>query len=420
MSSANRVAVAIIVLPCLLSARPGQAQVSPAPPDAEAHQHPSSQQRWTLNVDGVLFATFNRQSGPRGDTDWRSQNWLMAGAARPIGSGRLILSAMLTLEPLTVGAGGYAHLLQVGEAYKGLVNTDRQHPHELFAQVAAGWSQRVNRTTLTVMGAPVGEATLGPPAFMHRASATENPTAPLSHHILDSTHVASSLVAGRVDQGWFSIEGSAFHGREPDDRHYDFQFGRLDSWAARVWFRPTARWTLQASHGVLEQPEQLEPGDQRRTSVSASWIRRTASGFTAVTGAVGRNERDFSALDALLLEGTHRHRSVAVYVRAERLQVETEALLFPFIVHRPHPGELADPVTALTVGGSRDIFAARGLAMSVGADVTTYALAPLLQVTHGGRPWSFHAFLRVGRSNLDKRMFDMTMAAPGTHGHAQP
>ena len=68
---------------------------------------------------------------------------------------------------------------------------------------------------------------------------------------------------------------------------------------------------------------------------------------------------------------------------------------------------------------SRDVYAARGLIVAAGADVTTYALAPLLQLTHGGRPWSFHVFLRVGRSNPDKRMFDMTMAAPGAHGHAQ-
>ena len=95
--------------------------------------------------------------------------------------------------------------------------------------------------------------------------------------------------------------------------------------------------------------------------MSASWLRKRASGFTAVTVALGRNERVFSTLNALLMEGTHRQRPVTAYVRAERLQVETEALLFPSIVHRPHPGELADTVTALTVGGSRDVYAARGL-----------------------------------------------------------
>ena len=136
--------------------------------------------------------------------------------------------------------------------------------------------------------------------------------------------------------------------------------------------------------------------------------------------AVGRNRRVFSTLNALLLEATHRRRSMTAYARAERLQVETEVLLFPFVVHKPHPGELADPVgTAITVGGTRDIFAWLGLAVSAGGDVTTYALPPLLQLTHGTRPWSFHVFLRVARSNLDRRMFDMTMTGQATHGHAQ-
>ena len=224
------------VVACLLLARPGQAQIVPTEPGAAVspdHQHASPAPAWTVNVDGGLFATFNHQGGPRGDRDFRSQNWLMGMVARPIGPGRLIASAMLSLEPLTVGAGGYGELLQLGEAYNGLMNTDRQHPHELFSQLAIGWSQRLAQTTVTVLGAPIGEASLGPPAFMHRASAAENPAAPLAHHILDSTHIASNVIAVRIDQGRFSVDGSSFRGREPDDRHYDVEFGRPDSWASR-------------------------------------------------------------------------------------------------------------------------------------------------------------------------------------------
>ena len=61
----------------------------------------------------------------------------------------------------------------------------------------------------------------------------------------------------------------------------------------------------------------------------------------------------------------------------------------------------------------------RGLSLGAGADVTTYSLPPLLQLTHGERPWSFHVFLRVSRSNLDRRMFGMTMTGQGTHAHAR-
>ena len=45
----------------------------------------------------------------------------------------------------------------------------------------------------------VDEATLGPIAFMHRLSASENPSAPLGHHTLDSTHIVQGVIATAVD-----------------------------------------------------------------------------------------------------------------------------------------------------------------------------------------------------------------------------
>ena len=46
---------------------------------------------------------------------------------------------MLSLDPLTVGKAGYAELFQVGEALDGRPIVDRQHPHDLFMQLAAVW-----------------------------------------------------------------------------------------------------------------------------------------------------------------------------------------------------------------------------------------------------------------------------------------
>ncbi len=345
----------------------------------------------------------------------------MAAAHRPIKKGALVFTAMFTMEPLTVGGRGYAQILQVGESYRGRVLTDRQHPHELLSQLSAGWTGSLGGSGVSVLGAPVGEAALGPPAFMHRASSVENPVAPLSHHIFDSTHIVSSVVLGRVDRGRVSVEGTVFRGREPDEKRYGMEVGTPDSWSARLWIRPTTRWTLQASRGFLRQPEQLEPGDQRRASASASWFRPQAAGFTAITMAVGRNRRRYSTLHGLLLEATHRRATAAAYARVEHLQVETEALLFPEFVHVPHPGELADRVTAVTVGGIRDVAQRRGMAVGVGVDVTGYVLPPLLRVTHGERPWSFHVFLRLSRTGREKRMLDMTMASHDPQGeHIHP
>ena len=276
----------------------------------------------------------------------------------------------------------------------------------------------MRRSNATVSGALVGEAALGPVPFMHRASSAENPMAPLAHHIFDSTHMSRSVILGRVDRGIVSVEGSVFHGREPDEHHYDLELGALDSWSARVWFRPTPGWLIQASHGFLEEPEALEPGDQRRTNVSASWSRHRNTGFTAVTAALGRNRRPYSTLDSFLIEGTHKAGKSSFYTRFENTEVETEILLFPQIVHVPHPGELVDTVRAFTIGSVRDVMTLRPLVIGVGGGVTFYGVPALLQNTHGANPVSFQLFVRVARSDLTRRMWDMTMAQhAGGHQH---
>jgi hypothetical protein len=386
---------------------------SPAP---QEHQHTqtSASTPWTFAWDGVLFATFNNQGGNRGETEFRSQNWVMGSATRPLGSSTFGVTGMISLEPLTAPGRGFSEIFQVGEAYQGLQITDHQHPHDFFMQLAASWSVPLDtRSRLTFAGAPVGEPAFGPVAFMHRASAADNPLAPLAHHIFDSTHIASSVILGRYDLGILSVEGSIFHGREPDEHHYDLEFGSPDSWSTRVWLRPTPGWLVQASYGFLEEPEELEPGDQHRANVSASWSRHRPNGFTAVTAAFGRNERQYSRLRSFLIEATHKLGRSSIFGRYEGTEVETEILLFPQIVHVPHPGELVDLVHATTIGGVRDLATIRGAAIGIGGDVTFYGVPTLLENTHDAHPVSFQLFVRVAPANAMRRMWDMTM---GQHG----
>lgn len=415
----------VLLLTCARAVAGGQeAATDPAAQAKPADQHaghvtqPSSD-GWTGAWDGVVFGTFNQQGGHRGETEFRSQNWLMGTASRGLGPGSLGFTGMFSMEPLTAPGLGFSEIFQVGEAYQGLQITDHQHPHDVFMQLASSWSVPLGaQTRVTVSGALVGEPALGPVTFMHRASSAENPMAPLAHHIFDSTHMSSSVILGRVDIGIVSVEGSAFHGREPDEHHYNLEFGALDSWSARVWLRPASGWLLQASHGFLEEPEALEPGDQRRTNVSASWSRHRDSGFTAVTAALGRNRRPYSTLDSFLIEGTHKFGRSSVYARFENTEVETEILLFPQIVHVPHPGELVDAVQATTIGSVRDVFTVRPLVFGAGGAVTFYGVPALLQNTHSEHPVSFQVFVRIARADLTRRMWDMTMAQhAGGHRH---
>ena len=247
------------------TAAPSRGRQAPAssaePPQTESHQHEAqaAEPGWHAMQDAILFGTFNRQGGPRGDKEFVAQNWYMGMASRKVGTGTLTLNGMVSLDPATVGKSGYAELFQSGEALNGRPLIDRQHPHDFFMQLAAVWRIPLTPATgVTIAGGPVGEAALGPVAFLHRASAADNPMAPLSHHIFDSTHVSFGVVTAAIDHGPWLIEASVFNGREPDENRWDFDFAKLDSVSGRVWYHPNASWEFQASTGHLSDPEELE------------------------------------------------------------------------------------------------------------------------------------------------------------------
>ena len=408
-------AVARSLLILAVTSLPARAQSSPNPPAQEPppHDHAAmlaaDAKRWQLNWDGVLFTTFNYQGGSRGDKEITAQNWLMLTGSRQVGPGTLAVSGMATLEPVTVGAAGYAHLFQLGETYNGLPVTDRQHPHDLFMQLEAEWRQPIRRTELSVSGGPVGAPAFGPTPFMHRLSASENPTAPLTHHTFDSTHIAMGTVTAAIRRGPFMLEASAFHGREPDEHRYDLETGPLDSRSARVSWRPGGGFEFQVSRAFLYQPELLEPGNQKRTNASLSWVRTGRDrAFTAVTIMTGRVSRTYTWTGAVLAEGIHWMGNQAIYGRYEGAGVETEHLMFPKLVHPPHPGEFVDSLYAFTVGAARRIAARKGMDFAIGGDATVYRVPPRLQPTHGERPASAHVFLRIRPLRAD---------APAQHHH---
>jgi hypothetical protein len=395
------IAAALMVLPAVTA----EAQAPPPPPEAPAQEPPphdhaammaAAAKRWQLTWDGALFTTYNYQGGLRGDNEVGAQNWGMVMARRQLGRGTLQLSGMATLEPVTVGAEGYALLFQLGETYKNLPVTDRQHPHDLFMQLGAAYRLPLGKTELSLSGGPVGAPALGPTPFMHRLSASENPNAPLTHHTFDSTHSAMGTVTAGIRLGTISIEASAFRGREPDEHRYNIESGALDSRAGRISWRPGRGFDVQVSGAFITEPELLEPGNQKRINGSVSWLHtRPNRAFTAVTVMAGRVTRTYSWSGALMAEGIHWIGNQAVYARYEGLAIESEHLMFPKFIHPPHPGEFIDNLHTVTIGGVRRIMASRGIDMAVGADTSFYRVPPRLQSTHGERPASAHVFLRI-------------------------
>jgi hypothetical protein len=262
---------------------------------------------WHVMQDAVVYGLFNHQGGMRGGDELRVPNWWMGMFNRKVGSSDLTINTMLSLDPLTVGKKGYRELFQVGEAFEGKPLIDHQHPHDLFMQLAAVWHLPMGtQTGFTLAGGPSGEPALGPVAFMHRASAMANPMSPLAHHTLDSSHIAFGVVTAAVDRGPWTIEASVFNGREPDEDRWDFDFGALDSYSGRLWYRPRNEWEFQFSAGRLNEPEELGHGDIIRTTASASWLKQDGANFTAATAAYGVNNGEDANRVALLLEATKR------------------------------------------------------------------------------------------------------------------
>lgn len=383
-----------------------------APPD---HMHMDMDMDmssgWHFMQDGVLFGVFNHQGGPRGATEFRAPNWWMGQASHAIGSSRLTLNAMLSLDAATEGRSGYAELFQVGESLDGRPLIDRQHPHDLFMQLAAIWRVPVGEDWgLTLAGGPVGEPALGPVAFMHRASIAEYPFAPLSHHTFDSTHIAFGVVTGAIDHGPFVLEASVFNGREPDDNRWDFDFGALDSYSGRLWIKPTDRWEFQVSTGHLTHPEALEAGNVQRTTASGSWLARDGTDYTAVTAGYGINVTDHGNRQGVFLEATRRRGSTAVFGRAEVLQVETALLLQDAIPPTHDAASATDVVGAFTTGVERDVLSWRGFSGGFGAAVTAYTVPAALKTAYTDNPLSFQVFFRIRPpAGAMGRMWNMRM-----------
>jgi hypothetical protein len=381
---------------------------------------------WMIMAHGDLKIGFNHQGGPRGVNKAESQNWLMLMGERPVGKGRLMLRGMFSAEPWTAPRRGFPELFQTGETFGGRPIIDAQHAHDLFMELAASYTHPLSENvSINLYGGPVGEPALGPVAFMHRASAAENPAAPLGHHWQDSTHIAHGVFTAGVTAWRFRVEGSIFRGAEPDENRKDLELGKLDSWSGRIWFTPTPNWTMQFSRGHLTNPEALEPGDLERTTASISYNRSWSDGNWASSLIWGRNDEAHGKSNAYSLESTANFLDKNyLYTRLElgdKIGLLQEnifgraglvdhpaddhlAAAFHIPASEPEHNDLADRwfrVGAYTFGGVRDIVTDPKLRVGIGADVTFYHVPEGLKSVYGSSPTSFHVFLRIRPGKME-------------------
>ena len=349
---------------------------------------------WMLMFHGFAFGVYDYQGGHRGDRKFFSPNMFMGMAEHPLGPGTFGIRSMMSLEPATIGQSGYPELLQTGETADGKTPLiDRQHPHDLFMELAASYSLRVGEASsvFAYFGYP-GEPALGPATFMHRFSGMDIPEAPITHHWLDSTHITFGVATiGYIWKQW-KIDGSIFTGREPDQNRWDFDRPRFDSYSARLTFNPSKAWSMQVSYGDIHSPEQLEPEvNVERVTASASYHYAWARNNWQTTLAWGRNiEHPGGPLDGFLLESTvvfnERH---TIFSRAER--VDKNDLFEP---GTPQSGE-EFTVNKISVGYIYDLPRWKHMKFGVGGLGSVHILPGALTATYGETPLSFMLFVRA-------------------------
>ncbi len=350
--------------------------------------------QWSMMVHGQAFLIYNHQGGPRGDTQVGSTNWGMVMAMRPLGGGLLHLHGMLSLEPYTLGGSGYPLLLQSGEAYRGRPLVDRQHPHDLFMEIAAMYERPVSKHLgVSLYLAPVGEPAIGPVAFMHRASAEGDPLATLAHHWQDATHITFGVVTAGVFTRTWKLEGTVFNGREPDEERTNFDFRPLDSYGGRLTVNPSSTWAMSASYGFLKSPEELEPDvSQDRIGASIMHVKPTRTGHLSASLIYGANRHagEDAFEHSAVLEANLHTGKYNIFGRASFVQKDAEDLQVA--------GAGADgfDIYSISAGMLREIGRIGQASFGLGGRVGVSRIPAALEAAYGTRtPAGLALYLRV-------------------------
>lgn len=343
---------------------------------------------WSLMLHGVGVLQYDWQGGTRGSNQVGLVNWAMAMATRSFGGGQLQLRSMLSVEPWTIGGRGYPLLLQSGESYKGEPLHDRQHPHDLFMELAVLYDRPMaSNLAVSLYLAPVGEPALGPVAFPHRPSAFGDPLAPISHHWQDGTHITFGVLTAGVFTRSVKLEGSWFNGREPDENRTNFDYAgrRLDSYSGRLSINPAPNWALAAWYAYLKSPEELRPDESLHRIGAAlltskpmgkdgNWSTALIYGANDMLGAGGLQS-------SLVLESTLEPDGMnSFFGRAEYVRKSAEELVITGV-----PPTTAYNISAVALGYARTVGTFKGLHFAVGVRGSMNFVPATLEASYGSR-----------------------------------
>ena len=305
----------------------------------------------------------------------------------------LLIRAMVSIDPITVGASGYPLLFQTGETYNGSPLVNRQHPHDLISELGIGYTYEINSDidASVYIGYP-GEPAIGPTAFMHRISSINNPDAPLGHHWQDATHITFGVATLGLRYKQFKIEGSSFTGREPNEYRYDFDKPKFDSYSYRVSFAPSQHFVLQASQAFIKSPEELAPDEDVVRTTASVIYSKALDGNKLLTAALvwGYNDVDSHHREqSILAEANYQLSKFAFYGRFEIVEKSAEELQLAAL------GDQILSIQSLTAGINRSIGTLLKSDVAIGTQGTLSFIPTDLAPYYGTNPFSAEVYIRI-------------------------
>ncbi|MFN3405395.1 MAG: hypothetical protein ACK40G_14950 [Cytophagaceae bacterium] len=373
---------------------------------------------WNLMLHYGIFPvyTFQNPHNPkyRGSNEFFLPTWAMVMGSRKIGKrGLLSFRGMFSADPLIMGGSGYPLLYQTGETHQNIPLIDRQHPHDLFSELAIAYSHAFSNDIdgYVYLGYP-GEPAIGPPAFMHRPSGLNIPDSPLGHHWQDATHIIYGVATTGVRYKRFRLEGSVFTGREPSEERLWFDEPRFDSWSTRINYLLGNSLALQVSYSYLHSPEVHEPEkDVNRITASVLhnvWLSEgsvlSSSLAYGLNRAWDRVEPDqILPSNSILFESGLQTRRFNLFARAEVLEKSFHELGIDEPDHGhgnvSGNGHRADEnvwIGAIKPGASIYLYKSNYFWIDSGFTVTFNRTSPELTPYYGTQnTMSYQVFLRI-------------------------
>lgn len=368
---------------------------------------------WSVGVHGAVFGQYDRQGTVHGGGQLGTSDWEMARARHAAAGGLFAATVGTSLESAVDGPRGYPELLQSGGAYQDARIANRQHPHPALMELAGAYDRTLTSTlAVSAYAAAVGEPAIGPPAYMHRPSASDDPFAPLAHHWEDATHTEAGVVTAGVYGSRVKLEASAFNARESDGGNNlpDYSGARLDSYSSRVSVAAGGRVTASAWAGYLFDHDPLDPGTgMQRYGASVltafsgvgggAWSSAAVWGLDVHHHGAREHVHDPAApvhphhlgASALLESSLGLGTRTAAFGRLEQVQKTADDLGFI-------GGELGQSFTIreASLGVSRDVASGAALRLAVGARGSINFLPETLRLAYGTRtPAGAAVFVRV-------------------------